>query len=605
MAYHVDPYDKSIVIDGWEKGIADSPHQGISNLQNVNLISVPGEASVGFATTKISSPAITVSVLSADAGTETLTFAATPSLEVGMAISFSATTITGVATNVCYWVKTKPTTATCTLATDYAMSSTLNIGSDGTGTFATFTVATPKHFASGIQGDFVVDSNGQVWSSIHLTTPSSFWTFTGNNTNTGAGNNSGVGNGLVYYRATAPRASPTGYLFVFRNSQIDYVVDNAAFSWVYGWNPTDASVANSTAYLATPAGTTNPHNALVTPNNKVNYCDGNFIGRWWQASPTTKFDPTVLSSYTNETGTGATSLLPGSDTAQCLTFLGTNLLVGGTKNVVYPWDMFSTTYSTPLILLSENNTTNMVTVNTNAYIFCGNRGRIYITNGSQAQLYKKVPDHLSGTVEPYYTWGGAAYIKNQLYFGLYAIGNNGSTSLPYYGGVWAVDVTTDALRLTNKLSYGTYDGYATAIFAQTGTTPAGAGLYIGWVSTVGGTGGLDQTTSTPYTSGEPVVESDLVPIGTYNKARDMQQVEFKLTMPLVAGESINLYSRTDFSQTYSTMTFLATPTTGDFSGTASSNFKNAQWLQLKAQLTSTASSPSYVRLKELRIIGLV
>ena len=247
----------------------------------------------------------------------------------------------------------------------------------------------------------------------------------------------------------------------------------------------------------------------------------------------------------------------------------------------------------------------MVTVNTNLYCLVGNRGRIYITNGSQAQLYKKIPDHISDTVEPYFIWGGLTYQKNQLYIGVYTTTNAG-TLIPNYGGLWAIDIDTNALRLTNQLSFGDYSGFASAIQSVPGNV-SGSGLYIGWVSdtTNDATGGIDATNSTPYTGSQVLVESDLIPIGTFNKPRDSQQIEFRLTKPLVSGESINLYSRTNFSASYGTLTFLTTPTIGDFSGTASTNFKNAQWIQIKAVLRSTASSPSYVRLREIRITGLV
>ena len=85
----------------------------------------------------------------------------------------------------------------------------------------------------------------------------------------------------------------------------------------------------------------------------------------------------------------------------------------------------------------------MITVNTNTYLFAGNRGRIYVTNGSQAELFKKIPDHLSGTVEPYYIWGAIGYSQNQLYFGFQAQQNNGS--ILQSGGLWALDITTGAL----------------------------------------------------------------------------------------------------------------------------------------------------------------
>ncbi len=228
----------------------------------------------------------------------------------------------------------------------------------------------------------------------------------------------------------------------------------------------------------------------------------------------------------------------------------------------------------------------------------GNRGRIYVTNGSQVQLYKKVPDHISGTVEPYFTWGGATSARNQLYFSLTATNNTG-TAINQYGGIWAIDVDTGALRMTNKLSYDTYAGYATAMIAQPQTgTPAGSGMYFGWIDGAGAFG-IDQTSSNPYTGSQTTIDFDLIPIGTYQQPKNFNRIEFKLTKPLVANESVVLNYRLNFSATYEAIPI--TSVVGQFSANGPINFENAQWLQIQAVQNSTTSSPSYVRLKEIRI----
>lgn len=607
MAYHIDPYDQSLVIEGFENGIADSPELGIANLQNINTVSVPGEASVGFSTSQISqtSNGSSIVVTSLVSGGTTIGFVSTY-LEGGMAITFSQVgSLTGISVGSIYWIANSGLTPPLTqvsITSDYERTTLVTMGGSvaGSPTFTIINPATPKYFAGDspintvVPNHYMVDSAGRVWSDLQITAVNSYWTYMGNS----VGNESN-GNGLVVYTATQP-GTTTQYLFVFRNSRIDYVKIQATISWVYGWKPSDATTGN-TGYLKTPEGTNNPHEAMVAPDNRLYYCDANFVGRFYQTSASTIFDPTSTSTYTVDN----TALLPGSDLAQCITFLGQNIMVGGKFNVIYPWDRFSTTFNYPL-LIAENNIVKMVTVNTNTYIFAGNRGRIYVTNGSQAQLYKKVPDHISGTIEPYFVWGGAVFNKNQLYFGLYATTNAGTT-LAFYGGLWAVDTDTTAIRLVNKLSYNTLNGYASALHALVSNNagnPTGAGLFVGWVSTVGGTTcGIDKTSSNPYTNSTAIIESDLIPIGTYNKPRDFQQIEFRLAKPLVSGESVTLYSRTDFSLSYGTI--FTYSTAGEFSASSPINFKNAQWLQIQAMLNSTTSSPSYVRLKEIRLTGLV
>lgn len=597
MSYRVDPYDNSLVIEGWENGVSDNPYAGISDMRNVNIISIPGEASVNFATSKISSPVITgASVTSSDTGADTITFTGASGLESYMAITFSVVTgITGVSTNTIYWVGSV-TATTCQLFTDYQRASLVNITGNGTGTFSAITINVPKHFTRDSSGAYwVVDQLGQVWSNTFVTGTNSYWTFTGNKVPTSSATQ---GNGLVYYQAS----DGTGYIFLFHNSSIDYTPSaNGTIAWVYGWKwNTDGSAygyaGTPTATLKSSLGSNNSHEAILSPDNRVYFVDANYVGRFYETAPATPFVPSNTATYTYDQN----AILPFNDIGNCITYLGTNVLIGGQRNVVYPWDRFTINKYNYPILIAENNISKMITVNTNTYIFAGNRGRIYVTNGSNAELYKKIPDHISGTVEPYFTWGGATYNKNQLYFS-FSSTNNAGTALTTYGGVWAIDTDTNALRISNKLSYATYAGLATALTNITGSNPSGTGLFIGWNSGAS-TYGIDGGSSAPYTGSQASIDSDLIPIGTFQKPRQFERIEYKLTKPMVSGESVSVYYRTDFSQSY-TLIFTDS-TTGNFSSSQAINFGNAQWIQFQIVLNSTASTPSYTRLKEIRLTGI-
>jgi hypothetical protein len=246
---------------------------------------------------------------------------------------------------------------------------------------------------------------------------------------------------------------------------------------------------------------------------------------------------------------------------------------------------------------AQPNVPKMLTVNTNAYIFMGNRGRIYVTNGSQAQLYKKIPDFLSGTVEPYFTWGGVGFNKNQMYFGVLGQ-TNALSANNNFGGLWAIDMDSGSLRLVNQLSYGSYAGYCTLFIPLTTTGAAGSGFYAGWDNNASGYG-MDVSASTPYTSGQSYVVSDAIPIGNFLNKYTPTNIEFKLSVPLVSGESIQLLSAQNVNGSY---TNIGTESTaGVISAVFPFTDQQFQWLLIKAVLTSTSSSPSYVRLKEIRI----
>lgn len=364
-----------------------------------------------------------------------------------------------------------------------------------------------------------------------------------------------------------------------------------------------------------------PHRTFVDKNNTFYWCDGKQIGSLIEL---TTYSPSDTSTYTYSS---AALAIQKNDVAQCMEQLGTTLIIGGIYNQAYIWDRFSTGYN-PLFL-PENNTHRMVTVNSNTYLFVGNRGRIYITNGANAQLYKKVPDHLSNTIEPIFVWGGAMYNKNQLYFSISAFGSSQASevAIPNYGGIWAIDTNTDAMRLVNQLSYGTYGGYAAELCSMQANATVTSGLQIqnfglicSWEDSTEsaspnyGTDVLPVNSSpsitlAPYSNYESYADTDMIPVGTYLNPATDANVEFKLAVPMVAGEGLKIGWRQNLSQSFTDITTTARPT-GEFtsadvgsglSGVLPVNFQKSQWLQLRVYTKSTATTPSYARLKEVRI----
>lgn len=683
MSYSIDGATGDVIISGFEQGIANDPYDGISDMRNVNIISVPKEASVNFSTSQISPTAITGTVVSADAGGDTVTVSVN-TLANKMAIVFAGGSLpAGITAGTLYYIDNvgNPDIFSFQIFTDYNRTALVNITSTGTGTFAIVVpTSLPKYFTFDSQNSiyYMIDASGKVWSNYY-TDGNGNWTYTGNltnnhsngnglvsyqNSNTTNGGNvssanagtdvvtyntavglqdgmalvfaggglagSGIIAGTTYYIGAVTATTfklytdpsldisflldilgnavgtftnqSTGYVFAFSNSSIDIFNVNTGV-WSYQWSPSIGTIgvysADPVALLKTPNATNNNHEAIVAPDNKVYFTDANYIGRWYQSNPNVPFLPNQITTYVFD----QTAVLPFIDVAQCLAPLGNNLLIGGQKNVAYPWDTFSPLPSYP-ILIAEHNIQKMVTVNTNTFIFVGNRGRIYVTNGSQVSLYKKIPDHISGTVEPYFIWGGATSNKNQLYFSA-RVTTNAGVANNNYGGVWAIDMDTKAIRLVNKLSYGSYAGYASALTPNFSSAPAGTGLYIGWFNGTA-TYGIDQTSSNPYTNGESTVDSDLIPIGTFLKPTNNGRVEFKLSVPLVLGENVQLWYRQQFNQSFTQIGSSVLYNTNG-SGTTYSHafqkvpFKNSQWIQIRAVLTSTTSSPSYCRLTSMTL----
>lgn len=592
---------KDIIISGFENGIADSPYIGIGDMRNINNSSVPNEAAVAFQTVKSSLASVSGSVASANAGTDTITFSGL----TGVLANYTAVIFTGAslptgisAATVYYLGSVSGLTAKIYTRGDLNVGSLINITGTGTGTFASVDMGSPTYLKSYTFNSFstdglpvntfiAVDYNGRVWA---FNTVGSTWVYLGNTTLTHA-----YGNGLAFWQ---------GFIFVWRATSLDYLPVDDIYDyskWVYGWDPFDASSGKEISNYPNGTDAAVSHDTLIFTDDKFFSCDYSFL-QSLSIKVGVTVDPTDATSY--DYAKKALSL-PSWDIAQCLSQNGTNfsLLIGGSFNYIYPWDISSPTFGSP-ILLAENFIKRMITVNTNTYIFAGIRGNIYVTNGSQAQVYKKVPDFLSGTEEPYFYWGGATFDRNNLYFGVQAY-SNATVAIPNYGGLWKINLTTDSMTLLNELSYATYNGMATAMVLRPlqflNAIPVGYALFIGW-SSGASTYGIDAYDGNPYSSGQSYIDSDMIPIGTFLKPFTPSQVEWKVSVPLVAGESVAMYYRTNLTASYTLIPRTNTNTlVGAISDEMTTNFEKAQWVQLRAVLTSTNTTPTYTRLTEFRI----
>lgn len=648
MASRFDNYDNSIVIDGFGAGIAGDPYDGISNLKNVNVTTIPGEASVGFATRGVIVAPQYAGVTVTSAGVSNL-FSGTFSsgLESNQAVFFTNVGISGVSGTTIYYISSPSAgvgNIEFSLTKSYGGSSGISTGTSGTMTMYTvpftlgprgtlnknYEVESPNFDFISPPIHWIADSNGLVWSDAVTTGSTTSWTYTGNVGNItnfgGTNDTSASGNGFIYFQSVGSTSGNgyDGWLFLWRQGQIDYLkviqggsnVAPTSLTWQYAWK--SGLIAGQTFYDG--QGGAFSHEAKNIPGNQIVFCDGFSMGLFNQSNINTPFNPTSGSSYAyfggvNSYGGSAGTmsgyfLLPGDDVAQCCDYTGSYLYIGGQKNVIYPWDLVASSPINPLITLPERDIKSIVGVNQSIYIFAGNRGRIYISNGSQANLFAKIPDHISNSVQPYFAWGAVLYHLEQLYFGIFqSLGSSPTviSSNNLYGGVWGVDLGSQILYMQNTLSDNSSEGYCCALMSMNNAEIQGYGIYAGWFNPDMSTSGLDVSLATPYTGGQAVIESDLIPIGTYTKPRTVQQMEYKLSTPMVAGESITFNYRFFYGDTWKLIKTISYSATADsnYSGRFPATWGNSQWIQIQAVLTSTTNSPSYVRLKEVRLTGMV
>jgi len=631
MAYTVDPTNGDIIIGGFPNGIGDSPYSGLTDMRSVDPSGLPGEVSVSYSTVPVfKNPMLVNNTTGSLVTTSSGLFLAptTLLLEGGQYVTFSnlgGATGSGLATGTPYILFH---TGVIGLNEEWQLYTLANVAVTVTGastttvTFSTINPALPNYMTFDGQYHWMLDASGYLWSDIVTTqgggstTATHSWTWT-MNTVTNA-----HGNGLAFLRtANTTNSAGDGWIFIFRDQAIDYGPVTTGYpTWVNGWTPSAGSSGGTTVMQNTIY-----HQAIVAPDGNMYFLNSSASGilsgsvgklqiNFLNAS-FTAFVPSTGPSVSNYSYADF-PIIPKFDVASCLAPSGTNILIGGKQNYAYNWDTMSSAVGN-YIYLAEKNIQSIVTANQNSYIFAGNRGNIYITNGSQADVWKKMPDHLTGSVYPNWTFYGGTYQKGILYFGATAYAQTGGGGLSV-GGVWAIELSTKALRLSNQLSYGTYSGYASCFLQgdALGTTPPGSGIYIGWAD---GTGkfGVDAGSYVPYVNGASYVVSELIPVGTSLNPTTCYQLEFKLSAPLVSGESVDLQmasSLYDYINNTFTDVGTVTGTNGPYttsdganppvlSGNLPVTIQRQQWILVKAILTSTATNPSFNRLTEMRIIG--
>lgn len=462
------------------------------------------------------------------------------------------------------------------------------------GQIVQITAAIPASFGGSVEFYYALDSFGQIFqTSINGNT--AIWLYQGH---VGSNSISITGNsGIVWW---------LGYLITFRAGIAYY--------------SSDGGVTN-TDWSSIVGGLVDGANRKYAISSKVSdrvyFCDGSGVGAII-LTPGATFNPTDLTTFTFFGGNSPNMVnIPSYDAATCLAELNGQILIGGALNRVYPWDAanLAGTGVTSLVglplFLGDRFVQRIVVVNTNAYIFAGNpvipsgRGYIYIYSGSTIDVFAKMPDNfitiegsLSDISMPYWTFGDAIWHRNQIMFGAIAIGNKSGSTVPGTGGVWAIDIGSQALYRISFL--GSDTDLATALTpVDTGTQIVGLG-YAAGIST----GSFFAATNNLSTSARVI--SDKIPVGTRFVPKTFEQLELKLAIALVAGESIDVQVITDLdpgghvvgSMTSTDgMSRVFTP----FSQSSSTGQQGIQWLQVQCVLNPTNTNPTFVRLREIRL----
>lgn len=307
--------------------------------------------------------------------------------------------------------------------------------------------------------------------------------------------------------------------------------------------------------------------------------------------------------------------LPYFELSTSLVEIGNTVIIGGVTNTLYPWNQIDAVPS-DFIPLPERGVVAMENVNNMAYILAGVKGNIYISNGSVASHVLKVPDYCAGVpgtpltyIEPYFTFGDIAYMRGRVYF---SILDQTATKAGNTGGVWSFVPAENfsssdaalALRLENQNSYGDYDGMARLILpSQEQENMVSPQYWAFWQDSYDvahSATGIDFTATVPVT--KFVIETDLLATGSFLAKQTFQQLEYKMTTALQAGDLVTLFYRLNSTDAWAATGAVNEEATDRVSGYSDVNFQKTQWAQFRAECTTGGTTASsFDRLKQLML----
>ena len=700
MSWTIDKATGDIVISGFSKGIAPSPHVGIGAMQAVNITTEQEEVmgtymraidSSGYNTSTGTVTAIDTSHVLFQFSTGSYN-----TITAGVWVTISGSTISGLSNGTYYVLTNENGFISATIATTYNGSAVTGMGSTGTATFVLVrnmglpVASATEPYGVGQYRYYVLDNQGLVWVRDTATVSSSSglsWFLPDTTTFTNA---TGIAVINGWLAMAANNTSPSTSQTIWFKQTVNLGPSSP------GWS------AFAGGPLASRGASNNPHFMLVGNQSTLYYTDGNFVGSLFPTSGTPNIfsycsytsssttgtissivggtlptvgsaatripaiffpssggtNPTALSAgtiyyiaYSAGAGTfevyaaasGGAALdidtgksgtlyfntfgpiyggaaatyvwtpqaltLPFNEVSQSMAELGNLVVVGCRSNVVYQWDQVAP-QAAGFVYLPENNVVNIITVNNMGYAFAGSRGNIYVTNGSTASLAMKVPDYTSGLVEPYFVWGGAMFLRGRVYF---SIQDQISGHTGQCGGVWSFIPTENyivggenvgsALHIENQNSYGTYNGMATVLLPSRDQAARGPQYFSGWASSISSPlYGIDKSSDSSGTAA--VIETDVIPVGTFLNKGTIKQVEYKLSTPLTG--IVRIKWRNDLQSAFSPFDSGSnnpiTETGNTLSGYYVANFEKQQWVQLQVTITEpTTALPVFNRLTELRI----
>lgn len=564
---------EDVIIKDFQKGIGDSPHTGFADIRNADLFSIPGIVRVNRATAKASESVATdlVKWLVKDPNGSYYALGDTGDVYVSTSGTSSWSDVGGN-------TETSATGNGMAIWKDYlfvARNALLDTYGPLSGATFTVTIASPAVFTNTAHG---LAANDTIIFSTTGALPT------------------GLTAGTTYYVISA---GLTADAFEVSTSQGGSAVNTSGTqsgthtykAWKHGWQ----SLTTDSAW----------HPMWVGQDDILYIGNARYIA---SVQELTDFVPGTTATYT---WTAEALDLPEGYRVKCLTELGKNLLIGTIKGTnsyggeraadIFPWDRSSDSFDLP-VRINDFGVHQMQTIGNMVYVVTGFQGSIYVTNGSNYRLLRKLPQSLvigsteiaiAGLFLNFFP-GAITHHKNRIYFGV-SSGSSGANNADALG-VWSLG-EDGSLTFEHQISTGTMDS-DTALHVASILSIGQDQLLLGWRDNT--TYGIDAVSSNRYTTYATYIISPFIQVGTALHKRTFQQVEIYLAKALAASQAIRVSYRKQLTGSFTTLVDATFATYGAVTSlNATAPITDAEFIQIKIEIDTSASTTP--ELKEIRL----
>lgn len=323
---------------------------------------------------------------------------------------------------------------------------------------------------------------------------------------------------------------------------VRYQTTAGAVSSLGAYGPLNSASAQWFAGIST-AFTPNAWGQLVVGQDDYLYStNNNYIARIHvDTSGTVGVAPTIAGANTSLTALD----LKDGEVATTLCEYGTKLMIGTVSGKIFPWNRQAGTLGNPGLAdlpvdFNENGIWQLYSHANKLYVTAGRNGNIYLSDGTNYRKIAQIPFTGARPFVSYYPNAITISEKGTLLIG------NVSTNTVAEVGVWEL-LDTGEVCLAYTLSTGKTSANNIGVgFLR--TNKSDGTLSVGWYN--GATDGVDEDTNSYATY---YIESPLIRVGSYNKKKSFEHIEFTLANLMASGDTLTMSYRRNTTDSYTTI----------------------------------------------------